>query len=194
MRTLRQIASTGSLLTGLETRKNIGPAALTGEKTIQQQSTPCALTPAVPRRKHEVEINSLPHYTAPVKDDNGKLFSIHFLALYSERRDATPLVLLHGWPGSFLEFIPILKILSRRYTPETLPYHVIVPSLPGYTFSSPPPLDQDFSIEDVARIINKLVVGLGFGDGYVVQGGDIGSDVSRILAAEHPSCKAVHSK
>ena len=67
-----------------------------------------------------------------------------------------------------------------------------MPSHPGYTFSSGPPLNKDFRIEDIARIVDKLAVGLGFGDGYVVQGGDIGSKVSRILGAVHPSCKGVY--
>jgi microsomal epoxide hydrolase len=116
------------------------------------------------------------------------------VALYSENVDAIPVVLLHGWPGSFLEFLPILDLLRSSYTPATLPYHVIVPSLPGYTFSSPPPADCDFRIEDVARIFDKLVVGLGFGAGYVVQGGDIGSKVGRVMAAEHKSCKAIHGE
>ncbi|KFZ17100.1 hypothetical protein V501_01891 [Pseudogymnoascus sp. VKM F-4519 (FW-2642)] len=91
--------------------------------------------------------------------------------------------------GNFLEFLPILELLRNSYTPETLPYHVIVPSLPGYAFSSPPPLDRDFRIEDVARIFNRLMQDLGFGDGYAVQGGDVGSKVARVMAAEHESCK-----
>jgi hypothetical protein len=50
-------------------------------------------------------------------------------------------------------------------------------------------MDRDLRIEDIARIFDKLMVGLGFGDGYVVQGGDIGSKIGRIMAAEHASCK-----
>ncbi|CAF3994402.1 unnamed protein product [Adineta steineri] len=140
-------------------------------------------------RKHEAHINSFPHYIAPVVDDDGKEYKIHFVALFSDKSDAVPLVLLHGWPGSFIEFLPMLTLLSDGHTPSTLPYHLIVPSLPGYTFSSNPPLDKDFRIEDIARIINRLVIGLGFEQGYVVQGGDIGSKVARVMAAEHASCK-----
>ena len=64
-----------------------------------------------------------------------------------------------------------MSILREKYTPETLPYHIIVPSLPGYTFSSRPPLDRDFRLEDTARLLNRLMISLGFGNGYVVQGG-----------------------
>jgi len=79
--------------------------------------------------------------------------------------------------------------LSSGHTPSTLPYHLIVPSLPGYAFSSSSPLDKNFGTEDVARLFNQLVVGLGFGQGYAVQGGDIGSKVARIMVTEYDSCK-----
>lgn len=114
------------------------------------------------------------------------------MALFSKKEDAIPLLCLHGWPGSFLEFIPILSILRQRYTTESLPYHIIVPSLPGYAFSSRPPLDRDFVLQDIARIYNKLMILLGFGSGYAVEGGDIGSKVSRVLAATYKNCKAMH--
>ena len=92
-------------------------------------------------------------------------------------------------PGSFLEFLPILSLLREQYTPATLPYHVIVPSLPGFAFSDSQPLNRDFDLGDVAQVLNGLMVSLGFGDGYVAQGGDIGSKVSRILGAKYPGCK-----
>ncbi|CAF4080947.1 unnamed protein product [Adineta steineri] len=88
----------------------------------------------------------------------------------------------------------MLTLLSDGHTPSTLPYHLIVPSLPGYAFSSGPPLDKDFRIDDVARILNRLVIGLGFEQGYVVQGGDIGSTIARVMAAEHASCKGEAAK
>lgn len=149
-------------------------------------------TSNISRRKSENVINSFPNFTLDIVDKSGPT-NIHFVSLFSQKPDAVPLVLLHGWPGNFLEFLPILQLLRTTYTPETLPYHVIVPSLPGYAFSSPPPLDRDFRIEDVARILNKLMVDLGFGSGYIVQGGDVGSKIARVMAAEHESCKAVHS-
>lgn len=85
--------------------------------------------------------------------------------------------------------MPIFQLLKDKYTPETLPYHVIVPSLPGYAFSSGPRLDKDFGVEDAARILDRLMSMLGFGDGYIAQGGDIGSRVARSLAATYPGCK-----
>ena len=93
-----------------------------------------------------------------------------------------------------MEFFSVMKILSEQYTPETLPYHIIVPSLPGYAFSSPPPLTRDFQLQDVARIMNSMMAELGFSNGYVVQGGDIGSKVARVMAATYDEVKAIHSK
>ncbi|KAF5252796.1 hypothetical protein FANTH_2120 [Fusarium anthophilum] len=142
-------------------------------------------------RAAEKHINSFNHWTVPIKDEKGD-FTIHFTGLFSSKPDAVPVVMLHGWPGSFLEFLKILSILKERYTPETLPYHVIVPSLPGYAFSDKPPLDKDFGIRDVSRIVNSLMVQLGFGGGYIAQGGDIGSRISRVLAATYDECKAAH--
>jgi microsomal epoxide hydrolase len=141
------------------------------------------------RRKFETHLNTFPQYLTPITDTDGAVFKMHFLALFSEKPDAVPILMLHGWPGSFLEFLPLLSILSTRYNPTTLPYHIVVPSLPGYAFSSPAPLNRDFQLQDVARLLNTLMVQLGFADGYVVQGGDIGSQIGRILVSEHANCK-----
>lgn len=82
-----------------------------------------------------------------------------------------------------------LESCARSTNPDELPYHIVIPSLPGYAFSSRPPLDKDFGIEDVARLMNKLMLGLGYGSGYVVQGGDVASKVARVIAAKHDECR-----
>ncbi|KAL1961992.1 hypothetical protein VTN77DRAFT_683 [Rasamsonia byssochlamydoides] len=143
-------------------------------------------------RRCEEHINSFPQFKIPIKDVDNIELEMHFMGLFSHRTDAVPLIFLHGWPGSFLEFLPILTLFKNEYDPDDLPYHIVVPSLPGYAFSSAPPLHKDFQIQDVARVMNTLMVALGFGNGYVAQGGDIGSKVARIMAAEHAACKAVH--
>ncbi|CAP85718.1 Pc20g03890 [Penicillium rubens Wisconsin 54-1255] len=135
-------------------------------------------------KSSEDRINSFPQYTTEIEG-----LTIHFVGLFSKRKDAIPLLLLHGWPGSFLEFLPILQRFRDEYTPETLPYHLIVPSLPGYAFSSGPPLDRDFGTGDVARVLDQLMKDIGFESGYVVQRGDIGSRIARHLGVDHESCK-----
>lgn len=117
--------------------------------------------------------------------------TIHFVGLFSKKADAIPIVLLHGWPGSFLEFLPLLSLLKDKYSPEELPYHLVVPSLPGFTLSSGPPLDRDFTGQDTARVINQVMVNLGFEGGYVAQGGDIGSRIGRIMAVDYDACKGM---
>ncbi|KAJ9495788.1 hypothetical protein H2202_008831 [Exophiala xenobiotica] len=172
-------------------------------------------------RKYEQHINTFPHFIAPISihiadhddrdhhhdHDHGQTDSdmdtitsttmditmdIHFVALFSHRHDAIPILLLHGWPGSFLEFLPILSHLRSQYTADTLPYHVIVPSLPGYAFSTSPPWNATFRPADAARVFDTLATtALGF-KSYMVQGGDLGGRIARIIAATYPKCKAVH--
>lgn len=103
-------------------------------------------------------------------------------------------VLLHGWLGGFLEFLPILDLLRSSYTPQCC--HIISSFRP-YQDTRSPHLFRPiviFLIEDIARVFGKFVVKLGFGAGYVVQGGDVGSEVGWVMAAEHKSCKAIHSE
>ncbi|KAM0323838.1 hypothetical protein ACHAQA_008416 [Verticillium albo-atrum] len=142
-------------------------------------------------RKQEKRINSFPNFKATVNDSEVGPTKIHFAALFSKRKDALPLLFLHGWPGSFLEFLPLLDHLKKTYTPETLPYHIIVPSLPHYGLSGGPS-DVELTLETAARLMNQLMLDLGFGEGYVAQGGDIGSFLTRLLSANSPECKAFH--
>ena len=85
----------------------------------------------------------------------------------------------------------MMEALQKRYKAESLPFHFIVPSLPGYAFSSGPPPDKDFKVEDICRLFDKLMSTLGFNQ-YIVQGGDIGAGVARGMAATYANCKAVH--
>ncbi|ETN42813.1 uncharacterized protein HMPREF1541_01971 [Cyphellophora europaea CBS 101466] len=142
-------------------------------------------------RKTEEHINSFPNYKITIDDKVGKL-DVHFAALFSTAPDAVPVVLLHGWPGSFLEFLPMLGELRDKYSADDLKYHFIVPSLPGYTLSSAQAISEDFSQIDAARVMDKLMQELGFSKGYIAQGGDVGSRVARVMAVEYEACKAVH--
>jgi microsomal epoxide hydrolase len=145
------------------------------------------------RRKEESDINSFPAFTTTITDDGSAPYTIHFTALFSQNPSAIPIAFFHGWPGSFLEFLPLMTLLRNKYTPKTLPYHIIVPSLPGFPLSSSPPTTQDWKVADTSRIMHKLLLSLGFGPtGYLVQGGDIGSLVARVMAATYPECRGMH--
>jgi len=144
-------------------------------------------------RKEEEHINSFPNFKTAIQDDDGGTYNVHFVALFSQKADAIPIAFYHGWPGSFLEFLPLMDLLRKKYTPDNLPYHIIAPSLPGFAMSSDPPLEKDWRVADTARIMHKHLLSLGFGStGYLVQGGDIGSRVAREMAAAYAECKGLH--
>ncbi|EME38863.1 epoxide hydrolase-like protein [Dothistroma septosporum NZE10] len=142
-------------------------------------------------RTFEKKLKKYPQYTVPVKGESGETIEIHFIALFSQRQDARPLAFYHGWPSSPFDFLPILDLLTNKYTPETLPYHIIVPSLPGFCFSGSPPIDLDYDMPQAAYLLNNLMIGLGL-DGYIAQGGDLGSGISREQAAGCEACKGFH--
>lgn len=97
----------------------------------------------------------------------------------------------NSWTGSFLEFLPMMQLMKDQYTPQTLPYHLIATSMPGYGFSTPPPPHRELGILEVPNMFNQMMLDLGFKDGYIAQGGDIGSRFARILAAKHDACKGL---
>lgn len=88
----------------------------------------------------------------------------------------------------------MMELLSEKYTPETLPYHIIVPSLPNYGLSGSPSENVEMTLDRAARIMHQLMMDLGFSDGYVAQGGDLGSVLARIMSVKYNECKAFHRK
>lgn len=145
-------------------------------------------------RKFEAELNQYPHYITSI--DWCK--QLHFLHQPSSRSNAIPLILCHGWPGSFLEFAHILKPLAEPEDPNAQAFHVVIPSLPGFTFSSGPPI-KNHEIADAdgyCRLLDALMRGLGY-DRYAANGGDWGSIHARVLAsrfarADGSGCRACH--
>jgi microsomal epoxide hydrolase len=101
---------------------------------------------------------------------------------------------MHGWPGSHFEHLDLFDLYRKKYSPDDLPYHTIAVSLPGWTLSSGPPLDRDFDTEDIARLMNKFMIGLGFGSGYICQGGDIGSFTAKVMAGTYDECKGAFNQ
>ncbi|GAQ09889.1 putative epoxide hydrolase [Aspergillus lentulus] len=119
-------------------------------------------------------MNQFNHYKTPIEN-----LSIHFVYEKSPAPNAIPLLLVHGWPGSFLEFAPIIDQLTKEATTstgKTVSFDVIIPSLPGFAFSSPPP--PSWTITDTARILNTLMVDVLGYETYAIHGTDWGSAVS----------------
>lgn len=145
----------------------------------------------------------MPNFTTTL-ETRGHTFTVHFAALFSEKKDAVPIIMTHGWPGqsalfdrrgaamliiqgSFLEFIPLMNHLQSTYKPSELPVHIVCPSIVGFGFSSYPPRHDYMDNLDSAALNDALMRGLGFSK-YVAQGGDIGSYISRIMGEKYESC------
>ncbi|KAF7322062.1 Epoxide hydrolase domain protein [Mycena kentingensis (nom. inval.)] len=112
---------------------------------------------------------------------------IHFIHQRSKIKDSVPLILLHGWPGwfstfptlkltsvllgSFHEFLPIIAPLTEQNSSTGVSFHVVVPSLPGFIFSSPPKT-QNWTVADTARVFNTLMTDVLGYDKYAVHGTD----------------------
>ncbi|KAK3325961.1 Alpha/Beta hydrolase protein [Apodospora peruviana] len=143
-------------------------------------------------RAMEKHWNSFPQFTINVTGpSDGQVFDLHFGALFSRKPDAIPIIFSHGWPSSWLDFIPMLELLTTKYTPETLPYHIITPSIPDYGLSTRSNLTTtELNFYTAAEALNELMKALGF-DAYVAQGGDVGSALTATLGAKHDECKAV---
>jgi pimeloyl-ACP methyl ester carboxylesterase len=140
-------------------------------------------------RAAERRLNGLPQFT--IKMD-GRM--IHYLHVKGVDRDSAPLVLTHGWPGSFVEMykiIPMLTDPAGNGLPGFRSFDVIVPSLPGFGFSQAPVMPGTNS-RAVASLWHTLMAELGHST-YFAQGGDIGSGVSTWLARLYPNAvRALH--
>ncbi|KJK62882.1 Epoxide hydrolase N terminu [Aspergillus parasiticus SU-1] len=139
----------------------------------------------------EDEVNRHPQFNTSVTVD-GHDSNVHFMALFSQQTDAIPIVFLHGWPGSFLDFTGLLDIVRQNYSSEDCPFHIIVPSLPGYAYSAGSPVSRYADMSAVARTVDALLTGIGLGNRYIAQGGGMGASVARLLGSYSPSCEAVH--
>lgn len=96
------------------------------------------------------------------------------------------------YPGNFLEFLKLADHFRGKYAPENLPYHIIIPDLPGFGYSSAPPLDRDWTLPDTARVLHNALMELGFQNGFIAHGCNLGGWISQEFARHYPTCKAIH--
>lgn len=133
-------------------------------------------------RVQEERLNRLPNQMMRVDDQD-----IHFVHQRGMGPSPMPLVITHGWPGSFIEMehlIPRLTDPGAHGGDPADAFHVVVPSLPGYGFS-PAPSHAGVSSREIAILWRGLMAGLGY-DRFGAQGGDIGAGVSMWLARLFP--------
>lgn len=133
-------------------------------------------------RAHEASLNTLPQFRAEIDGLN-----IHFVHVRGNGPNPHPLIITHGWPGSFIEMRGIIPLLADPAAHGGDPadaFDVVVPSLPGYGFSDAPAA-PGMSPRAVADMWVKLMQGLGY-TRFGLQGGDWGAIVSTFLAMHHP--------
>jgi pimeloyl-ACP methyl ester carboxylesterase len=141
-------------------------------------------------REQEKKLNAFDQFKTRIDG-----LDIHFIHVKSKEKNALPLVVVHGWPGSFVEFHKIIGPLTDPVAhggKAEDAFHVVCPSLPGFGFSSKP-AERGWSSQRMAEVIAKLMARLGY-DRYGAQGGDWGSGVTRWLAgSDGGHCIGGHS-
>lgn len=119
---------------------------------------------------------------------------IHFIHKRSQHTAATPLLITHGWPGSVLEYLDILDALTDPTQHGGSPddaFHVVLPALPGFGFSSKP-RDTGTGVPKIANLWETLMSRLNYSE-FHAHGGDWGSIVTQaVLLQEETGCTAGH--
>jgi pimeloyl-ACP methyl ester carboxylesterase len=133
-------------------------------------------------RATEARLNALPQFRTEI-DGVG----IHFIHVRSPHRDALPLVITHGWPGSIVEFMKVIGPLADPTADggdATDAFHVVCPSLPGYGFSDKPGR-PGWNVQRIASAWARLMARLGY-ERYGAQGSDWGTSISASVGQQDP--------
>lgn len=123
-------------------------------------------------RAQEERMNAYPQFLTEIEGQ-----TVHVVHVRSANEDATPLLLAHSYPGSFLDFLDLVPEL-------TADFHLVIPTIPGVGFSQPLS-DGAWDAPRIARAWDRLMRGLGYGS-YGVHGSDHGALVARELAMLAP--------
>src|SRR5262245_37100069 len=141
-------------------------------------------------RKAEATLNALPQFVTTIDG-----LDIHFIHVRSREKNALPMIITHGWPGSVLEQIKIIGPLTDPTAhggKAEDAFDVVIPSMPGYGFSGKP-TTSGWGVERMARAWPELMKRLGY-TRYVAQGGDWGAFVVDYMALQAPTgLLAIHT-
>jgi pimeloyl-ACP methyl ester carboxylesterase len=133
----------------------------------------------------EAKLNAFGQYMTEIDG-----LDIHFIHVRSPHKNAMPLVITHGWPGSVIEFMGVIEALANPADPAQA-FHVVAPSLPGFGFSGKPAA-TGWGVQRIARAWGELMTRLGY-TRWVAQGGDWGSIVTTSIGAQAlPGCAGIH--
>jgi pimeloyl-ACP methyl ester carboxylesterase len=133
-------------------------------------------------RAQEAALNAWPQFITTIDGAH-----VHFLHVRSAQPGATPLLLLHGWPGSVVEFLDLIGPLTDPAAHGGDPagaFHLVIPSLPGYGFSGPL-TETGWTDGAAAAALAELMARLGY-DRYGVQGGDVGAFIGPLIGRAAP--------
>jgi pimeloyl-ACP methyl ester carboxylesterase len=134
-------------------------------------------------RKLEAKLNTLPQFTTNIDG-----LDIHFIHVRSRHKNAMPVIITHGWPGSVIELLKIIGPLTdptaHGGTAEDA-FDVVIPSIPGYGFSGKP-TGAGWDPDRIARAWTELMKRLGY-TRYVAQGGDWGAVITSAMARQAPA-------
>ena len=133
-------------------------------------------------RKVEARLNALPQFVTNIDG-----VDIHFIHVRSKEKNALPIIITHGWPGSIIEQLKIIDPLTNPTAhggTASDAFDVVIPSLPGYGFSGKPTA-VGWDPQHIARAWAVLMQRLGY-TRYVAQGGDWGDAVTEQMAVQAP--------
>jgi pimeloyl-ACP methyl ester carboxylesterase len=133
-------------------------------------------------RKAEAKLNALPNFTTEIDG-----VAIHFIHVRSQHKNALPLIMTHGWPGSVIELLetigPLTDPTAHGGTAEDA-FHLVLPSVPGYGFSAEP-TELGWWAGRASQAWPELMKRLGY-TRYVAQGGDVGAAVTDVMGRIAP--------
>jgi pimeloyl-ACP methyl ester carboxylesterase len=141
-------------------------------------------------RKVEAKLNSYPNFITNIDG-----LDIHFIHVRSKHKNALPVIITHGWPGSIIEQLKIIEPLTNPTAyggkPEDA-FDVVIPSIPGYGFSGRP-ATTGWDPLHIARAWVTLMKRLGYTK-FVAQGGDWGAIITEVMGAQAaPELLGIHS-
>ncbi len=126
-------------------------------------------------KKQETVLNQFPQFITEIDGQN-----IHYLHIKSTKPNATPLMLIHGWPGSFADFIKLIEPLTNPQTEDQIAFDLVIPSIPGFGFSTPVK-DKGWNMIRIATAFATLMKELGY-EKFAVHGGDMGAGIVGIMS------------